>query len=157
MLAEIEQAAADQAAEDAKGQLELFGGLLTSLADQKGEPPRVEEPSHEVMTREGKPFRGSWDEIVRMMRDSNTAFRRSLHAGVHGHGSPTRLFTHRRHHPDAGRGELHPRQCRRGTPAHRQVSRPIKQAVHRDNVATAGRPRLARPGEAGHRPSRPLS
>jgi tetratricopeptide (TPR) repeat protein len=75
MLAEIEQAAADQAAEDAKGQLELFGGLLTSLADQKGEPPpRVEEPSHEVMTREGKPFRGSWDEIVRMMRDSNTAF-----------------------------------------------------------------------------------
>src|SRR3954451_9757289 len=75
MLAEIEQQAADQAAEEAKGQLELFGGLLTSLADQKLEPPPVrQEPAHEVLTREGKPFRGSWDDIVRMMRDSNTAF-----------------------------------------------------------------------------------
>ena len=27
-----------------------------------------------MLTREGKPFRGSWDDIVRMMRDSNTAF-----------------------------------------------------------------------------------
>ena len=76
MLAEIEQQAADQAAEQAKGQLELFGGLLSTLADQKLEPApaRREDPSHEVLTREGKPFRGSWDEIVRMMRDSNTAF-----------------------------------------------------------------------------------
>ena len=74
MLAEIEQAAADQAAEEAKGQLELFGGLLTSLADQKIEPAPRTEPSHEVLTREGKPFRGSWDDIVRLMRDSNTAF-----------------------------------------------------------------------------------
>jgi tetratricopeptide (TPR) repeat protein len=75
MLAEIEQHAADQAAEEAKGQLELFGGLLTSLADQRSEPESSEEPlAHEVMTREGKPFRGSWDEIVRMMRDANTAF-----------------------------------------------------------------------------------
>jgi tetratricopeptide (TPR) repeat protein len=74
MLAEIEQQAADQAAEEAKGQLELFGGLLSSLADQRTEPSLPEEPSHEVLTREGKPFRGSWDDIVRMMRDSNTAF-----------------------------------------------------------------------------------
>jgi hypothetical protein len=77
MLAEIEQAAADQAAEEAKGQLELFGGLLTTLADQKLDldpPPVRQEPSHEVLTREGKPFTGSWDDIVRMMRDSNTAF-----------------------------------------------------------------------------------
>ena len=74
MLAEIEQQAADQAAEEAKGQLELFGGLLSSLADQRTEPPPREELAHEVLTREGKPFRGSWDEIVRMMRDANTAF-----------------------------------------------------------------------------------
>ena len=74
MLAEIEQQAADQAAEEAKGQLELFGGLLSTLADQRGTPLRREEPSHEVLTREGKPFRGSWDEIVLMMRDANTAF-----------------------------------------------------------------------------------
>src|SRR6476660_4175202 len=53
MLAEIEQAAADQAADEAKGQLELFGGLLTSLAEQRNEPPLPrEEPSHEVLTRE---------------------------------------------------------------------------------------------------------
>ena len=74
MLAEIEQQAADQAAEEAKGQLELFGGLLSTLADQRGTPLHRQEPSHEVLTREGKPFRGSWDEIVQMMRDANTAF-----------------------------------------------------------------------------------
>jgi hypothetical protein len=75
MLAEIEQQAADQAAEDARTQLELFGGLLSTLADQKPEPPLPrEEPSHEVLTREGKPFSGTWDDIVRMMRDSNSAF-----------------------------------------------------------------------------------
>ena len=74
MLAEIEQQAADQAAEEAKGQLELFGGLLSTLADQRTEPVLREEVAHEVLTREGKPFRGSWDDIVRMMRDANTAF-----------------------------------------------------------------------------------
>lgn len=73
MLAEIEQQAADQAAEEAKGQLELFGGLLSTLAEQKTEPSR-EEVSHEVLTREGKPFRGTWEDIVRKMRDANTAF-----------------------------------------------------------------------------------
>ena len=79
MLAEIEQQAADEAAEQAKGQLELFGSLLTNLAEQKGEPETA-EASHEVLTREGKPFRGSWDEIVRKMRDSNSAFAgRSTH------------------------------------------------------------------------------
>ena len=73
MLAEIEQQAADEAAEEAKGQLELFGTLLSSLADQKTEP-KTEEGTHEVLTREGKPFRGSWDDIVRKMRDANSAF-----------------------------------------------------------------------------------
>ena len=52
MLAEIEQQAADQAAEEAKGQLELFGGLLSSLADQRG----TTAPSRGAITR--SPYSG---------------------------------------------------------------------------------------------------
>lgn len=51
----------------ARGQLELFGTLLTGLADAKGE----EEESHHVVASDGAAFRGSWEEIVTRMRDSD--------------------------------------------------------------------------------------
>ena len=70
MLAEIESRAMDEATEGARGQLELFGAMLTDLAEQR----RTDEASHEVMTREGKPYEGTWDDIVRKMRDANTSF-----------------------------------------------------------------------------------
>lgn len=70
MLAEIEAKAAEAAEGEARGQLELFGALLTDLADQKGAPA-----AHQII-RDGRRFVGSWDEIVREMRDSAGA-----HAG----------------------------------------------------------------------------
>ena len=51
------------AAEAARGQLELFGTLLSSLAEQKT------EPEHTVVVPDGAEFDGSWEEIVRHMRD----------------------------------------------------------------------------------------
>lgn len=69
MLAEIEQRAAEEAHNEAKNQLELFGAMLSDLVDQKRDG--VE---HRVMTRDGHPFDGTWDDIVGKMRDSNSAF-----------------------------------------------------------------------------------
>ena len=63
MLSEIEQRAADEAQGDARGQLELFGALLNDLAAQK----------HRIV-REGKEYDGTWDDIVRGMRDDNAAY-----------------------------------------------------------------------------------
>src|SRR6185436_12798716 len=74
MLAEIEQRVFEEEQQEAKGQLELFGALLTDLADRKGEEEPVEHQQHRVMTREGRPFEGTWDDIVQKMRDSNTAY-----------------------------------------------------------------------------------
>jgi tetratricopeptide (TPR) repeat protein len=65
MLMELEpQAGANGApdAETARGQLELFGSLLSSLADQK-------QPEHQIIVSDGTHFDGSWEEIVRHMRD----------------------------------------------------------------------------------------
>jgi tetratricopeptide (TPR) repeat protein len=70
MLAEIEGRAAEADEGEARGQLELFGALLTEMADQKSEPE-----SHQIV-HDGRQFVGSWDDIVREMRDAN-----DLHAG----------------------------------------------------------------------------
>lgn len=51
------------AAEAARGQLELFGTLLNSLAEQK------QGPEHHIVASDGTEFGGSWEEIVRRMRD----------------------------------------------------------------------------------------
>jgi tetratricopeptide (TPR) repeat protein len=66
MLMELEpRPGADTApaAESARGQLELFGSLLSSLAEQK------HEPEHQIIVSDGAHFGGSWEEIVRRMRD----------------------------------------------------------------------------------------
>ena len=70
MLAEIEGRAAEAAEGEARGQLELFGALLSEMAEQKGEVG-----SHQII-RDGRQFVGSWEEIVREMRDST-----GVHAG----------------------------------------------------------------------------
>jgi len=67
MLMELDpRGGADAApqAEAARGQLELFGSLLSSLAEQK------QEPEHQVIASDGTEFGGSWEEIVRHMRDT---------------------------------------------------------------------------------------
>jgi len=66
MLMELDpRAGADTApaADVARGQLELFGTLLSSLAEQK------QEPEHQIIVTGGAEFGGSWEEIVRHMRD----------------------------------------------------------------------------------------
>jgi len=75
MLAEIEQRAADEAQSEARGQLELFGALLSDLAGQKkvGDSLGREVRQHRIV-RDGQEFAGTWDDIVRDMRDANTAF-----------------------------------------------------------------------------------
>jgi Tfp pilus assembly protein PilF len=69
MLMELEpRSGADTApaAEAARGQLELFGSLLNSLVEQK---EHTLEPEHQIIVQDGTQFGGSWEEIVRRMRD----------------------------------------------------------------------------------------
>jgi hypothetical protein len=66
MLAEIEAKHMDASQTEAKGQLELFGALLSSFADVKAAP----EP-HSIKLEDGNTFEGTWEEIVDKMRDAN--------------------------------------------------------------------------------------
>jgi tetratricopeptide (TPR) repeat protein len=65
--------AAEGDVEVARGQLELFGGLLSSLAGDKSARvvPDVEPAAetHTVLTREGQHLTGSWEDIVQSLRD----------------------------------------------------------------------------------------
>jgi tetratricopeptide (TPR) repeat protein len=82
MLAEIEQKAAEAEGSEAKGQLELFGALLTDLVEQKeGEGgddhvvmPALPPHRHHRIVRDGREFTGTWEEIVSSMRDANAAY-----------------------------------------------------------------------------------
>ena len=65
MLAEIEAKAMDGAQTEAKGQLELFGALLSSFADVKSTPE-----SHRITLGNGNTFEGTWEEIVDKMREA---------------------------------------------------------------------------------------
>jgi Tfp pilus assembly protein PilF len=61
--------------EVARGQLELFGGLLSSLAgDRSARGGPYDEPTentHTVLTRDGQHLTGSWEEIVSSLRDTD--------------------------------------------------------------------------------------
>ena len=65
MLAAIETRANEQEQQEARSQLELFGALLADLTDQQRSPDR-----HRVVGRDGRPYEGSWEEIVSGMRDA---------------------------------------------------------------------------------------
>ena len=57
--------------EVARGQLELFGTLLSSLADEKAQEAMGEDatvPAHEVLTPDGRQLTGSWEDIVRSLQ-----------------------------------------------------------------------------------------
>jgi tetratricopeptide (TPR) repeat protein len=61
--------------EVARGQLELFGTLLSSLVEKQVEDAAADESTgadvHTVLTREGHRVTGSWEEIVRSLRDTD--------------------------------------------------------------------------------------
>ena len=93
LLSEIEQRVMEQESDaltQAQGQLETLGGLLTGLAQQHGEqhseqhgeqvdysPSDVFAPdgAHRVIMRDGSTFEGTWDEIVKALRDARDAGR----------------------------------------------------------------------------------
>ena len=57
--------------EVARGQLELFGNLLSKLAGERPEVRDAPAEQHVVLTTDGQQVSGSWDEIVRSLRDSD--------------------------------------------------------------------------------------
>jgi Tfp pilus assembly protein PilF len=66
LLMELDAPSAAESApapESARGQLELFGTLLSSLAEQR------QGLEHQVIAPDGSRFAGSWDDIVRRLRD----------------------------------------------------------------------------------------
>jgi len=77
LLIEVDGAVASESGEVevARGQLELFGTLLSSLADSKAgdeaASPEIAFDTHSILTREGRRLTGSWEEIVRSMRDAD--------------------------------------------------------------------------------------
>ena len=73
LFIEVDGAVAGESGEVevARGQLELFGTLLSSLAGTKAEEsraPRNDREPHEVHTRDGRQLTGSWEEIVRSLQ-----------------------------------------------------------------------------------------
>jgi Tfp pilus assembly protein PilF len=83
------------AADTARGQLELFGTLLNSLADAK-----QDGPEHQIIGSDGTEYDGSWEEIVRRMRDETGHPAHSMEefmAGMSQHGfrqTGVRIPTH---------------------------------------------------------------
>lgn len=94
MLAEIEQKF-NETEEETRGQLELFGSLLGDLAERHPEksdtfamnvdgvslspmrepvPSSPDEQVHEIEV-DGNPLVGSWEDIVRLMRDADQSSR----------------------------------------------------------------------------------
>src|SRR4051812_43706111 len=69
MLMELDpRSGADTApAAGARGQLELFGTLLSSLVEHKQGGHL--EPEHQIIASDGTQYEGSWEDIVRRMRD----------------------------------------------------------------------------------------
>jgi tetratricopeptide (TPR) repeat protein len=77
MLMELDAASgADSAppAEPARGQLELFGSLLSSFAENRAAPV-----DHHQVEVAGSKYHGSWEEIVRRMRDAIGVPSNSMH------------------------------------------------------------------------------
>ena len=72
LLGEIESRFNDDEQAGPRGQLELFGALLSDFVEHRRDDggPMVEGATHRVVM-EGIPFDGSWSEIVRQMRDSS--------------------------------------------------------------------------------------
>lgn len=72
LLAELEAAGPDGSGGRDPSQLELFGTLLTELQEMHRRVRGAE--IHRVSLADGTVYTGTWDEIVRSMRDDDLAF-----------------------------------------------------------------------------------
>jgi hypothetical protein len=66
MLAEIEAKAAEAAESESRGQLELFGALLSTFAKDRTADP----DGHCITIDEDHSFEGTWEEILQKMREA---------------------------------------------------------------------------------------
>jgi tetratricopeptide (TPR) repeat protein len=66
MLAEIEARAAEAAESEARGQLELFGALLSTFAKEKATQP----DEHCITIDEDNSIEGTWEEILQKMSEA---------------------------------------------------------------------------------------
>ena len=74
LLAEVEANVLEHEEKAARSQLELFGSMLVELTEQ-----RLDPLEHRVVATDGRGFRGSWEEILRQMKEvSRTFAERSL-------------------------------------------------------------------------------
>ena len=69
MLAEVEANVLEQEEKAARTQLELFGSMLVELTEQRRDPLE-----HRVIARDGRAFRGTWDDIVQQMKEGSRTF-----------------------------------------------------------------------------------
>src|SRR6185437_12982480 len=122
------------AAETARGQLELFGSLLSSLAEAKW------DPEHQIIVSDGAEFGGSWEEIVRRMRDEKGHPAHSMQEFMSA--TSQHAFRQTGIHPHPRRGKLHPRQRRSGAPPDRSVTAPAQWGARA--ALDAARPAVAR-------------
>src|SRR5438046_7611272 len=96
-------------------QLELLGTLLTELQGRKARsgPGDV----HRVSMLNGSTYVGTWEEIVRQMKDDAAEWARSSLEQYMVGGAPGTQGDRRRHSRDRS-GELHPRKRGRGATPH---------------------------------------
>ncbi len=66
LLMELDTGEGDDEGAASRDQLEMFGSLLTGLADRGGAEPA---DAHQVVGGDGANYEGSWEEIVTRMRD----------------------------------------------------------------------------------------
>ena len=69
MLAEIEARVIAREERAARSQLELFGTMLVELKAR-----RADTLEHSVVARDGRAFNGTWEDIVRQMKDGSRTF-----------------------------------------------------------------------------------
>jgi Flp pilus assembly protein TadD len=71
LLAEVEARVLEQEESTTRSQLELFGSLLVELS---GAGASAQPAVHSVVLRDGRSFEGTWEDILRQMKEGDRTF-----------------------------------------------------------------------------------